>query len=126
MEVKLMVHSKELSSEELLALLQAVRDCEMRHFKKKTIGIWIDAPQLSAAEAKNILGKVQPPFAKHWELPTQPPAKVLNLGKRMILVGNRTLGTCDEVALSIAEATGEEIRELEAAHVIGLVRMAQG
>ena len=72
MEVKLMVYSKELSSEELLALLQAIRDCEMRNFKDKVIAIIIDSPQLTGNEAVELLGKIKPPFARRWELPDPP------------------------------------------------------
>ncbi|HUV55790.1 MAG TPA: hypothetical protein VMV84_01025 [Dehalococcoidales bacterium] len=49
----------------------------------------------------------------------------LNLGPRLIQLGDKTLGSCDNVAINIAEATPEELIELKNAQVIKLVKPPQ-
>jgi len=62
MEVKLTIESKQLSKEELRALIQAIRDCEQTSFPGKEIFIWIDAPELSSEDAAEILDSIKPPY----------------------------------------------------------------
>jgi hypothetical protein len=62
MEVKLTIESKQLSKEELRALIQAIRDCEQKSFPDKEIFIWIDAPELSSEDAAEILDSIKPPY----------------------------------------------------------------
>lgn len=66
MKVKVIVESKDLSAEEVYQVLQAIRDCEQKHFPQKVISIWVEAPELPAAEAVVILSRVTPPFSWHW------------------------------------------------------------
>lgn len=64
MEVKVMVHSENISEEELLLMLQAVRDAQLAHFSTKDIAIWLETnPEISVEDAKKLLGRIQPPFA---------------------------------------------------------------
>jgi len=46
----------------------------------------------------------------------------LNLGKRLIEVGDKVLGVCDGVTINITEATPEEVIKLKNAPVIKLVK----
>lgn len=46
----------------------------------------------------------------------------LNLGKRIIQVGDKALGVCDNVSITVEEATLDELIELQNAHEIKLVR----
>lgn len=46
----------------------------------------------------------------------------LNLGKRLVRVGDKVLGSCDGVTIEISEATPEELIELKNAPVIELVK----
>jgi len=62
MEVKLTIESKQLSKEELRALIQAIRDCEQTSFPDKEIFIWIDAPELNSEDATEILDSIKPPY----------------------------------------------------------------
>ncbi|MBW2675071.1 MAG: hypothetical protein JRD89_16950 [Deltaproteobacteria bacterium] len=46
----------------------------------------------------------------------------LRLGPRLVMVGGKLVGTCDDLSLTIAEATKEEIEELRGADAIRLVK----
>ena len=46
----------------------------------------------------------------------------LNLGKRLLQVGDKVLGVCDRVTVNVAEATPEEIVALQKAPVVKLVK----
>ena len=50
----------------------------------------------------------------------------LNLGPRLIQLGDKVLGPCDGVTINIAEATPEELIQLRDAPVIKLVQPPQG
>lgn len=46
--------------------------------------------------------------------------KELKLGPRLLKIGEKVIGTCDDLTIEIAEATDEEIGELMAAEEITL------
>jgi len=46
----------------------------------------------------------------------------VNLGPRLIRVGDKVLGACDGVTITVAEATPEELIKLKNADVIELVK----
>ncbi len=46
--------------------------------------------------------------------------RALNLGPRLLKIGDKVIGTCDELTVVIAEATDEEIRKLLEADEITL------
>ena len=46
----------------------------------------------------------------------------LNLGPRLVQVGDKVLGLCDGVTITVGEATPEELIELKNAPVIELVK----
>jgi len=48
---------------------------------------------------------------------------IVDLGPRLIMVGNETLGTADNMSIEVAEATTEEMEKLKAANEIRLVKM---
>ncbi|MBA7516344.1 hypothetical protein ES705_08392 [subsurface metagenome] len=58
---------------------------------------------------------------------TGPVDKVTNvkvdLGPRMIMAGNEVLGTADNIAIFVAEATKEELEKLKLANEVRLVKM---
>jgi hypothetical protein len=62
MKVFLQVKSRELNKEDIILLLQAIRDCEQKNFKYKEITIGVEAPDLSVDEMGEILKAVKPPF----------------------------------------------------------------
>ena len=62
MEVTVTIQSKELSKEELQALIQSIRDCEQRSFPDREIYIWIEVPQLTKAECEEILASIKPAY----------------------------------------------------------------
>jgi hypothetical protein len=62
MEVICFIHSKQLSKEELQALIQGIRDAEQKSFRDKEIRIWVDAPELTKAEISEILTSIKPPY----------------------------------------------------------------
>ena len=49
----------------------------------------------------------------------------LNLGRRLIRVGDKVLGACDGVVIQITAATPEELIELKNAQVIELVKLSR-
>ena len=43
-------------------LIQSIRDCEQRSFPDKEIFIWVEVPELSVAEAEEILASIKPAY----------------------------------------------------------------
>ena len=64
MQVTITIQSKELSKEELQQLIQSIRDCELKAFPDKEIFLWVEVPELTAAECAEILASIKPPY-KH-------------------------------------------------------------
>jgi hypothetical protein len=62
MIANLTVKSDELNVEDLLTLLQAIRDCEMMNFPDKEIHVYIDVPQFNMAETTKIVTSIKPPY----------------------------------------------------------------
>ena len=62
MKVNLLVKSDQLNKEDLRALLQAVRDCEMATFPNKEIYVSAEAPELSEDDMLDILTSIKPPY----------------------------------------------------------------
>ena len=61
-KVKLSVRSDQLNNEDLRALLQAIRDCEMATFPDKEIYVSAEVPKLSTDEMTEILTSIKPPY----------------------------------------------------------------
>ncbi|KKL48306.1 hypothetical protein LCGC14_2326820 [marine sediment metagenome] len=56
------IKSEELSKEDLQALLQAIRDCEMATFPEKVIYITIEAPDMTMEDMTELLRSIKPPY----------------------------------------------------------------
>lgn len=62
MKVNMSIKSDQLTKEDLRALLQAIRDCEMATFPDKKIYIGAEVPELSSADMTDILLSIKPPY----------------------------------------------------------------
>jgi len=62
MKVNIVIYSEQLAREDIQALLQAIRDCEQKHFKSKEVGIAIFAPALSKEECRELISGIKPGF----------------------------------------------------------------
>ena len=62
MKTTIQVQSDQLNKEDVTALLQAIRLCEMATFPDKEIRIRVEVPELTAAETKEILTSIKPSF----------------------------------------------------------------
>ena len=62
MKVNLSVKSDQLNKEDLRALLQAIRDCEMATFPDKEIYVSAEAPDMSESDMTDILTSIKPPY----------------------------------------------------------------
>ena len=62
MEVRIIIESRQLTGEELQHLLQSIRDCERKSFPDKEITIHVEVPELSAAECRDLLAGIKPPY----------------------------------------------------------------
>jgi len=62
MKVKLTLNSQQLTKEELRCLIQSIRNCEQKAFPDKEISIWIEVPELSKSECREILASIKPPY----------------------------------------------------------------
>lgn len=63
MRAKVVIHLEDISDEELYRLLQAVRDAEQDYFSEKMVSISVEAPELPAARADQVLARIRPPFS---------------------------------------------------------------
>jgi len=64
MKVTMSIRSDQLNVEDLRALLQAVRDCEITTFPDKEIHVFVEVSELDMAECTKILASTKPPY-KH-------------------------------------------------------------
>jgi len=126
MNVKIVLNCKDMTKEDIRTFVQMIRDWELRTSTANIVGALFDTdPQISTEEAKEIFEDIFPGFKHLVEIPTSK-AQLLRLGTRGIAVGGKLVGTCDELTLSIGEATEEEIQKLEEANTIRLVKMVKG
>lgn len=56
------ISSEQLDTEDIRALLQAVRDCEKANFPDKVISIIVEVPELTSDVCKELLTSIKPPF----------------------------------------------------------------
>ncbi len=115
--------SGDLSKEELRSLMQAIRTWG-EQLGDRVVGFTIDAPELTRQEVIELLGDIYP-IVGEFALPPAP-GKLLRFGPRMIVVGDSMLATCDDMAITVAEATDEEIECFENASEIKLVKIMKG
>ena len=62
MKVNIVIYSEQLTREDIQALLQAIRDCEQKHFKSKAVGIAVFAPALSKEQCQELIIGIKPAF----------------------------------------------------------------
>jgi len=126
MKVKIVLNITNMNKEDIRAFVQMIREWELRTPMAEIAGVLFDTdPEITSDEAKEIFEGIFPEFEHLVEIPASK-AQLLRLGARGVAVGGKLVGTCDELTLSIGEASDEEIRELQEAHVIGLVRIQKG
>jgi len=126
MKVKIVLNITNMNKEDIRALVQMIREWELRTPMAEIAGVLFDTdPEITSDEAKEIFEGIFPEFEHLVEIPASK-AQLLRLGVRGIAVGGKLVGTCDELTLSIGEATEEEMRELQEAQTISLVKMVKG
>lgn len=126
MHVTLTLSARNISRDQLRALIQAIRDWEQGVGGNEPCGIRCETnPRMTVDETQKLLSEIHPDFARR-AVYRESPTRVLRLGQRMLTVGGKLIGTCDQLSLEIAEGTAQEIEELENAQVISLVRMTKG
>lgn len=62
MKVTISIKSEQLNVEDLHALLQAIRTCEVSTFPQKLIGISVIAPDMSSRAMEMLLKSIDPPY----------------------------------------------------------------
>jgi len=62
MKVKIVINATGMTKEDMRALLQAIRDCEMATFPDKKIYVSAEVPELSTDEMTEILTSIRPPY----------------------------------------------------------------
>ena len=126
MKVKIVINVKETTKDDIRDFVQMIREWELRTPKATICGVLFETdPEITSEEAKEIFEDIFPEFKHLVEIPASK-AQLLRLGTRGIAVGGKLVGTCDELTLSIGEATEEEMRELQEAQTISLVKMVKG
>lgn len=62
MKATIYVESDQFNKEDVRALLQSIRSCEMASFPDKEIRIQVNTPELTSAEMEEILNSIKPPY----------------------------------------------------------------
>ena len=126
MKVKLVINVKETTKDDIRDFVQMIREWELRTPKATICGVLFETdPEITSAEVKEIFEGIFPEFKHLVEIPA-PKAQLLRLGSRGVAVGGKLIGTCDELSLSIGEASEEDIKGLQEAEAIALVRIRKG
>jgi len=129
MNVKIVINAKETTKDDIRAFVQMIREWELKTPKSTIVGVLFDTdPKITSEEAKAIFEGI---FAEGFFVDTninavEPKGSIIRLGSRGITVDGDLIGTCEEISLSIGEASNEEIKKLEEAEAIVLIRMRQG
>jgi len=126
MNVKIVINSRDTTQDDIRAFVQMIREWELRTPKSSITGVLFETdPEITSAEAKAIFERVFPEFEHLVEIPA-PKANLLRLGTRLITVEGKPIGTCDELTLTIGEASEEEMQMLQETNCIALVKMNKG
>jgi len=126
MNVKVVINCQNTTQDDIRAFVQMIREWELRTPRSNINGVLFETdPEISSAEAKAIFEGVFPEFEHLVEIPNSK-AKLLRLGTRLITVEGQPIGTCDELTLSIGEASEEEMQRLQETNCIALVKMNKG
>ena len=126
MNVKIVINSREMTKDDIRDFVQMIREWELRTPKATICGVLFETnPEITSEEAKRIFEGVFPEFEHLVEIPGGQ-AQLLRLGARGISVEGKLVGTCDELSLSIGQASEEEIKRLQEAEAIALVKIHKG
>ena len=126
MNAKVLLYVQDTNKEDIRSLVQMLREWELKTPRANAVGVFFDTdPEVTSAEAKEIFEDVFPKFEHMAEL-RKVEANLLRLGTRGVTVEGELLGTCDELTLSIGEASEEEMQKLLEAQTISLVRIGRG
>ncbi len=126
MKVKIVINVKETTKDDIRDFVQMIREWELRTPKATICGVLFETdPEITSEEAKAIFEGIFPEFEHLVEIPASK-AKLLRLGARLITVEGKPIGTCDELTLSIGEASEEEMQKLQETNCIALVKMVKG
>jgi len=126
MNVKVVINVKETTKDDIRDFIQMIREWELRTPRSTIRGVLFDTdPEITSEEAKAIFEGIFPEFEHLVEMPTTK-TQLLRLGARGITVEGKLVGTCDELTLSIGQAGEEEIKNLQEAEAIALVRIRKG
>jgi len=126
MNVKIVINVKETTKDDIRDFVQMIREWELRTPRANICGVLFETdPEITSQEAKKIFEGIFPEFEHLLEIPAAK-GQLLRLGERGITVEGKLVGTCDELTLSIGEASEEEMKELQEAQVIGLIRITKG
>jgi len=126
LNVKVVINCQETTQDDIRAFVQMIREWELKTPRSSITGVLFETdPEISSAEAKAIFEGVFPEFEHLLEIPASK-AKLLRLGARLLTVEGQPIGTCDELTLSIGEASEEEIEKLQETNCIALVKMNKG
>jgi len=126
MNVKVVINVKETSKEDIKAFVQMIREWELKTPQATICGVLFDTdPKITSEEARQIFEGVFPEFEHLVEMPAAR-SPLLRLGARGIVAQGKLVGTCDELTLMIEKATEEDIKMLQDAQAISLVRIQKG
>ena len=133
MNVKIVINAKNTNKEDIRSFVQLIREWELRTPKANIVGVLFETdPEITSKEAKKIFEGIFPEFEHLVEVPGSPELllahqpMLLRLGSRAIVLQGKLMGTCDELTLSIGEASDEEMKALQDAEIISLARMNKG
>lgn len=126
MKVKIVINVKETTKDDIRDFVQMIREWELRTPKATICGVLFETdPEITSEEAKEIFEDIFPEFKHLVEIPASK-TQLLRLGARLITVEGKPIGTCDELTLSIGEASEEEMQKLQETNCIALVKMVKG
>jgi hypothetical protein len=126
MDVEMVFRAKNLSKEELRALLQKIREWELSTPRSELDGFTFKTePEMSSSETLELFAGITPKYENVISVPL-PKNPVISLGTRGLVVNGELLGTVDELSLTVGEAGEGEMMKLLRAQTIQLVRMAKG
>jgi len=126
MNVKVVINGEEMTRDDIRNFVQMIREWELKTPKATIRGVQFESnPEITSEEAKRIFEGVFPDFEHLVEIPGSQ-AQLLRLGARGVVAQGQLMGTCDELTLSIGQASDEEMEALQNADTISLVRMNKG
>ena len=105
MNVKILINVKETTKDDIRDFVQMIREWELRTPRASIAGVLFETdPEITSAEAKAIFEGIFPEFEHLLEIP-KGKGQLLRLGSRGITIEGELVGTCEELSLSIGEAS---------------------